>query len=36
MSTKTPTRSKPGRKPTIAVHPACAEIELARAAGDSL
>jgi hypothetical protein len=36
MSTKTPTRSKPGRKPTIAAHPACAEIELARAAGDSL
>lgn len=36
MSTKTSTRSKPGRKPTIAAHPACAEIELARAAGDSL
>lgn len=36
MSAKTPDRSKPGRKPTIAAHPACAEIKLARAAGDAL
>lgn len=36
MPPNTLTRSKPGRKPTIAAHPACAEIELARAAGDSL
>ena len=36
MSIETPTRSRPGRKPSIAAHPACAEIEIARAAGDSL
>ncbi|MET0528133.1 MAG: hypothetical protein ABW003_07290 [Microvirga sp.] len=36
MLIRTPTRSRPGRKPSIAAHPACAEIELARAAGDSL
>lgn len=36
MSIENPTRSRPGRKPSIATHPACAEIELARAAGDSL
>ena len=36
MSTTIPTSSRPGRKPSIASHPACAEIELARAAGDSL
>lgn len=36
MSIETPTRSRPGRKPSIAAHPACAEIELARAASDSL
>ncbi|ACB28428.1 hypothetical protein [Methylobacterium radiotolerans] len=36
MSTKNPIRSRPGRKPSIAAHPACAEIELARAAGDNL
>ncbi|MGU3420758.1 hypothetical protein [Methylobacterium sp. D54C] len=36
MSAETHTRSRPGRKPSIAAHPACAKIELARAAGDSL
>ena len=36
MAIETTARTKPGRKPSIATHPACAEIELARAAGDSL
>ena len=36
MSSDAPTRQKPGRRSTIASHPACAEIELACARGTSL
>lgn len=36
MSPDAPTRQKPGRRCTIASHPACAEIELACARGTSL
>jgi len=36
MSSDAPTRQKPGRRSTIASHPACAEIEFACARGTSL